>query len=135
MGLLLGKDLGHGEVLKVLMIRDHIDWSTRTFKIVSPDTESIEDHQQFFVMSVVVEFQHTEGAGMEGHGVDFTGISLDGENGAKGVVQGVGLNNDQMVGNPMGEDRCRGERGLQGFKRFPSRVGEIPWSTFSGKPG
>ena len=134
-GLSLGKDLCHGEVLKVLMIHDHINQSTGTFEVVSPDTESIEDHQHFFVVSVIVEFQCTESAGMEGHGVDFTGIGLDGENGAKGIVQGVSLNNDQMVRNPVGEDRCRGERRLQGFKRFPSGVGEIPWSTFSGKPG
>ena len=88
MGLSLGKDLGRGEVLKVLMIHDHIDRSTGTFKVVSPDMEleSIEDHQQFFVMSVIVEFWHTESAGMEGHGVDFTRISLDGEDGAKGIV-------------------------------------------------
>ena len=68
------------------MICDHIDRRTGAFEIVSPDTESIEDCQQFFVMSVIVEFQHTEGAGMEGHKVDFTRISLDGEDGAKGIV-------------------------------------------------
>ena len=62
---------------------------------------------------------------MEGHGVDFTGIGLDGEDGAKGIVQGVDLNNDWMVRNPMGEDRCRNESGFQGFKQFPSGVSEI----------
>ena len=108
------------------MIHDHIDQSTRTFKVVSPDMESIEDCQQFFVMSVIVEFQCTESVGMEGHRVDFTGISLDGEDGSKGVVRGVGLNNDRMVRNPMGEDRCRNESRLQGFKQFPSGVSEIP---------
>ena len=86
MGLSSGKDLGRGEVLKVLMIHDHIDRSTRTFEVVSPDTESIEDRQQFFVVSVIVEFQRTQGAGMEGHRVDFTRIGLDGEDGAKGIV-------------------------------------------------
>ena len=68
------------------MICDHIDRSTGTFEVVSPDTESIEDRQQFFVMSVIVEFRRTESAGMESHRVDFTGISLDGEDGAKGIV-------------------------------------------------
>ena len=48
-GLSSGKDLGCGEVLKVLMIRDHVDRSTRTFEIVSPDTESIEDRQQILL--------------------------------------------------------------------------------------
>ena len=86
-------------------------------------------------MSVIDEFQHTEGAGMEGHRVDFTGIGLDGEDGTKGIVQGVSLNNNWMVRNPVGEDGCGSKCRLQGFKRFPSRVGEIPRSTFSGKPG
>ena len=130
-----GKNLGRGEVLKVLMIHDHIDWSTGTFEVVSPDTESIEDRQQFFVVSVIVEFRRTESVGMEGHRVDFTRIGLDGENGAKGVVRGVGLDNDQMVRNPMGEDGCGNKGRLQGFKQFPSGVGEIPQSTFSGKLG
>ena len=76
--MLLGKDLGCGEVLKVLMICDHIDQSTGTFEVVSPDTESIEDHQQFFVMSVIVEFWCTESAGMESHRVDFTRIKPSG---------------------------------------------------------
>ena len=68
MGLSSGKDLGRGEVLKVLMIRDHVDRSTRAFEIVSPDMESIEDCQQFFVMSVVVEFRRTESAGWKATG-------------------------------------------------------------------
>ena len=81
-----GKDLGRGEVLKVFMIRDHVDQSTGAFEVVSPDTESIEDRQQFFVVHVIVEFRRTESVGMEGHRVDFTGIGLDGEGGAKGIV-------------------------------------------------
>ena len=116
MGLSSGKDLGRGEVLKVLMIRDHINQSTRAFEVVSPDTESIKDRQQFFVVSVIVEFQRTESAGIEGHRVDFTRVGLDGEDGTKGVVRGASLNNDWMVGNPVGEDRCRNECRLQGFK-------------------
>ena len=35
-GLTMGKDLGHGEVLKVLVIHDHVDWDTETFKVVPP---------------------------------------------------------------------------------------------------
>ena len=43
-GLLSGKNLGRGEVLKVFMIHDHVDQSTGAFEVVSPDTESIKDH-------------------------------------------------------------------------------------------
>ena len=37
-GLMAGKDLGCGKVFQVLMIHDHVDRSTGTFKEVSPDT-------------------------------------------------------------------------------------------------
>ena len=42
-GLTAGKDLGCGKVFQVLMICDHVDWSTGTFKEVSPDMESLKD--------------------------------------------------------------------------------------------
>ena len=59
------------------MICDHINWSAGTFKVVSPDTEGLKDCQEFLVMSIVVEFQSTEGAGVEGHGVDFTRVGFN----------------------------------------------------------
>ena len=59
------------------MICDHINWSAGTFKVVSPDTEGLKDHQEFLVVSIVVEFQSTEGAGVEGHRVDFTRVSFN----------------------------------------------------------
>lgn len=51
MGLPTCEHLGHGEVLKVLVIHNHIDQGTRAFKEVLPDMESLKDGQQFFVMS------------------------------------------------------------------------------------
>ena len=42
-GLIAGKDFGGGRVFQVLMIHDHVDWSTGTFKEVSPDMESLKD--------------------------------------------------------------------------------------------
>ena len=69
-GLTAGKDFGGGKVFQVLMIHDHVNRSTRTFKEVSADMESLKDCKQFFVVGVIIEFQGTEGAGMESHGVD-----------------------------------------------------------------
>ena len=60
----MGKDFGGGKVFQVLMICDHIDRSTGTFEEVSPDTESLKDCEQFFVMGVIIEFRGTEGAGI-----------------------------------------------------------------------
>ena len=59
------QDLGSGEVLKVFVISDNVNWSTGAFKVVSPDTEGFKDSLEFFVVGVIVEFQSTEGAGME----------------------------------------------------------------------
>ena len=51
-----GKDLGCGKVFQVLMICDHVDRSTGTFKEVLSDMESLKDCEQFFVMGVIIEF-------------------------------------------------------------------------------
>ena len=108
MGLTAGKDLGCGKVFQVLMIRDHIDQSTRTFEEVLPDTESLKDCKQFFVMGVIIEFRGTKGAGMESHGVDFTGIGLDGEDGTQSIIRGIGFYDDRFIRDPVGQNRCGG---------------------------
>ena len=56
-GLATGKNLGHGEALQILMIRDHVDWNTRTFEVVPPNMECFKDCKEFFVMGVIVEFR------------------------------------------------------------------------------
>ena len=135
MGLPTGENLGCGKIFQVLVIRDHVDRSTGTFKVVLPDTESLKNCQQFFVMCVIIEFQSTESAGMESHRVDFTRICLNGENSAKGVVRGVGFYYDRFIWDPVGKDgsgcKCR----LESFKGLPSGVGKIPGYTFAGEPG
>ena len=119
-GLSTGKDLGHGEVLKVLMICDYVNWDTGTFEVVPPNAEGLKDSKEFLVMSVIIELQCHKGTGVEGHRVDLTGVGLNGEDCAKGIVQGVGLNNNGFVGDPMNEDRGRGEGGLKGLERLSS---------------
>ena len=131
-GLMAGKDLGCGKVFQVLMIHDQVNWSTGTFKEVSPDTESLKDCKQFFVMGVIIEFQGTEGAGMESHGVDFTRIGLDGKDGTQSII---GFYNDRFIGDPVGQDRCRGESGFQGLEGFLGGIGKVPWDTLAGQPG
>ena len=127
-----GKDLGCGKVFQVLMIRDHVDWSTGTFEEVSPDTESLKDCEQFFVMGVIIEFWGTEGVGMESHGVDFTRISLDGKDGTQSIIGGISFYNDRFIGDPVGQDRCGGESRFQGLEGFPGSIGKVPWDTLVG---
>ena len=134
-GLTVGKNLGCGKVFQILMICDHIDQSTRTFEEVSPDMESLKDCEQFFVMGVIIECRGTEGAGMESHRVDFTGISLDGEDSTQSIIGGIGFYDDRFIGDPVGQDRCRGESGFQGLEGFPGGIGKVPRDTLAGQLG
>ena len=133
-GLSTCKDFSGGEILQILVICNNVDRSTKAFKIMSPDTEGFKDCQQFFVVSVVVELQGSKSPRVISHGVDFTGVSFNGEDGAKGVVRGISLDNDRSIRDPMSEDRCGGKGELQEFKSTLSLVREIPWSSLPGKP-
>ena len=53
-GLTTGEDFCSGEVFKVLVISYNINWRSRAFKEVSPDTESVENGQKFFIVSDVI---------------------------------------------------------------------------------
>lgn len=72
---------------------------------------------------------------MESHRVDFTGISLNGEDCTKGIVQGISLYNDRFVRNPVGEDRSGSESGLEGIEGFLGIIREVSWGAFMGQAG
>ena len=67
---------------------------------------------------------------MVSHGVDFTGVCFNGEDGTKCIVRGVSLDSDRSIRDPMSDDRCGGKGGLQEFEGTPSLVHEIPRSSF-----
>ena len=131
-GLKAGKDFGCGKVFQFLMIHDHVDRSTGTFKEVSPDMESLKDWEQFFVVGVILEFQGTEGVGMESHGLDFTRI---GEDGTQSIIGSIGSYDDRFIRDPVGQDRCGDESGLQGLEGFPSSISKVTQNTIVGQPG
>jgi len=54
------------------VIGDNVNRSSGTFKVMSPFLKSLEDGQEFFIVSVVIKFGGGECAGMESHGVDFS---------------------------------------------------------------
>ena len=83
---------------------------------MSPDTESVKNGQKFFIVSVIIQFRARESAGVEGHRMNFTRVGLNGENGAKSIIGGVSLNNDGLVGDPVGKDRGGCESRLEGFE-------------------
>ena len=52
--LATGEDFCSGKVFKVLVISYNVNWRSRAFKEVSPDTESVKNGQKFFIVSVVI---------------------------------------------------------------------------------
>ena len=85
MSLSTGQNFSGREILKVLVIHNNINGSSRAFQVVSPDMESFKNGQEFFVMGVIVEFGRAEGMGMECNGMNFTRIGLDGKDSTKGI--------------------------------------------------
>ena len=57
--------------------------------------------------------------------MDFTGISLDGEDGTQSIIRGIGFYNDRFIGDPVGQDRCGGESGFQGLEGFLGSIGKV----------
>ena len=58
------------------MVCKDINWNTGAFEVVSPDMESLEDCQEFFVMGVVVELWRGESLRMKSYRVNFAGVKL-----------------------------------------------------------
>ena len=38
------------------MIGDHVDGVTRTFEVVAPHFECLEDHEELFVVDIIIKF-------------------------------------------------------------------------------
>jgi hypothetical protein len=76
------EDFGGAEILEVLVVCDNVNRHWSTLKIMSPDTESLKDSQEFFIVSVIIQFGCGKGAGVECNGVDVSIVRVDGENGS-----------------------------------------------------
>jgi hypothetical protein len=75
-GLSAGEHLDCGEILQILMICHHVNWRSRAFEIMSPDSECFKDGQEFFVVGVVVQFGDAQGSGMECNGMNMSVVEL-----------------------------------------------------------
>ena len=85
-------------------------------------------------MYVVVELQGSEGLGMKSDRVDFRVVwRCNRKNGSKGVVRGVGFEDDLCVWNPMSQYRSDSESFFESFKGFPAFQSEVPNNSFSSQ--
>jgi len=67
--------------------------------------------------------------------VYFTCFELNGQDGGKGVVGSVSFDDDGSVGNPMSEDRSRGECIFEEIEGVAGFLVEVEGGTFVSKAG
>src|ERR1700720_1212049 len=103
-----------------------INQSFRTFKVVSPNGESLKYHKEFLIMHVIIELGGAQHMGMESNGVDFTIRSNCRENHSNGIVRGVGLDDQQSSSDKMLDNWSRGEHQFQGVKSGLTIIGPGP---------
>ena len=108
-GLMVGQDLGAGEVLQVLVVGDHIDWRGRALEVMSPVLEGLEDGQQLLIMGIVVQLRGGQSPQIVRDGLELGISANNGQNASDSIVRGIGLDHKQSVGNPMSEDWSRSE--------------------------
>src|ERR1700731_2150290 len=84
-----GEQADHGEVLEVLVVGNNVDQSFRTFEIVPPSGKRPKYSEEFLVVSVIIQFRDTQGAGMKGNRVDFAVTCDHREDRCDSVVRGV----------------------------------------------
>jgi hypothetical protein len=91
-----------------------------------PVLEGLKNCEKFLVVSVVVEFCGSKGAGMESDGVNFAVRGVNGEDSGEGIVRGVCLDHDLGVGHPMGEEWCMCEFLLEFVEGCVAFAIEVP---------
>ena len=73
------------------MVSNDIDWSFRTFEIVSPKDKHLKNCKEFLVMSVIVQLRGAQHMRVESNRVDFTIRGDCRENHSNSIVRGVGF--------------------------------------------
>ena len=129
MSLAAGEELGGGKVFQVLVIGDHIHWSCKALKVVTPVAEGLKDCKEFLVMSVIIQLWRGHGVGVECNWSEFTIRVCDGEDASDSIVRGIGFNSEWSIRDPMSKDRSRGKGLLQGVESGATLIREVPWSS------
>ncbi|KIK96480.1 hypothetical protein PAXRUDRAFT_138365, partial [Paxillus rubicundulus Ve08.2h10] len=86
---------------EVLVVSDDINWSHEAFKVVVPGAESFVNGKEFLVMGVIVEFQSSEGPGVESNQVEFLVWATDREDNSDGIVGSSSLGYNRGIKYPM----------------------------------
>ena len=112
--LAAGEQFSGRKILKIFMICYHVDQGQRSLKVMTPDFEHFENHQQFCVVDVIVELRQDKSPRVKSNWMNFTvGQRYSGKDSSEGIVQGVCFNDKRGAWNPVGQDWRSGEGFLQ----------------------
>jgi len=81
------------------VVCDDINRRGRTFKVMTPVPECLEDGKEFLVVGVVVQLQSSQGPGVECYRTDLSVGAGDRQDTSDSVVRGVRFHDDRGVRN------------------------------------
>jgi len=128
-----GQYLGSRKILKVFMIHNNVDRIGRTFQIMSPNLKSFKDNKQFLVMCVVVQLYHSKSTRVKGNWINFIIFINNRKDCSESIVRDIGFHDKLSIGNPMSEDRNRGEYFLKRVESISTGGVELPRNILLGE--
>ena len=105
----------------------------QTFQIVSPNLEGFKNGKQFLVIYVIIQLCYSKSARIKGNWMNFIISVNNRENCSESIVRGISFYNELSIGNPMSEDRCRGECFLERVESIFTGGVKLPRSVLPGK--
>ena len=85
-GLMVGQDLGAGEVFQVLVVSHHIDQRGGALKIMSPVLEGLKFGQQLLVMGIIVQLRGGQSPQIVSDGSELRISANNGQNASDSII-------------------------------------------------
>ena len=132
-GLATVEGLGRMEVCEILMVCEDLYRERGPVEVVSPRLQGTDDSKDFSIVDVIVSFCQGERLGDVGAGVPFTiQVSLE-EDGAKGILAGIGGNGKGCSKVREAKDWFGQEQGFEGVKSVLASGGPVPRQVLFGE--
>ena len=115
------------------MIYNNVNGIGWIFQVVSPNFENFKDGKQFLVMHVIVQLYYGKSAGVKDHQMNFIFFVTNRKDYSKSIVQSISFHNKLSIGNPISEDRGRGECLLERVESIMTEGVELPRNVLPGE--
>src|ERR1700746_1970856 len=117
------------------MVGDNIHRNGRTFQIVTPGADSLEDGEELLIVGIVVEFRSGQRPGTERDRTNLTILTMNGNDTGNGIVRGIGFHNDGVVRQPMSQNGGGSEGVFEALESNATVIRERPRDSLPSKAG